>query len=86
MTILFLPQITKRTTMIGQRIGLNVFSLDSSSLLHQLLHRFGECLSCEDEESPAAEIVVALGGGGAIEHRLFLCCDRRLLDAESGNR
>ena len=66
--------------MIGQRSGLNVFSLDSSLLLHQLLHRLGKTLTEQDEETTAAEIVVALGGGGAIEHRLFLPCDRRLLE------
>ena len=86
MYFVYLPRITRRTTMIGQRSGLNVFSLDFSLLLHQLLHRFGECLSCEDEKSPAAEVVVALGGGGAIEHRLFLRCDRRLLKIAAVSR
>ena len=60
MYVLYLPQITRRITMIGQRSGLNVFSLDSSSLLHQLLHRLGEALTEQDEETIAAEVVIAL--------------------------
>jgi len=66
MYVVYLPRITRRTTMIGQRGGLNVFSLDSSSLLHQFLHRLGKTLAGEDHESAAAEIMVALGGCGAM--------------------
>lgn len=80
MYVVYLPRITRRITMIGQRSGLNVFSLDSSLLLHQLLHRLGKTLTKQDEETTAAEIVVALGGGGATEHCLLFHCNRLLLE------
>ena len=62
--------------MLGQLSSLNVFSLDSSLLLHRIV----KTLTVEDHETAAAEIMVALGGCVSIEHFLLLRCNRLLLE------